>query len=71
MVPLMISDEQFRELGLPHRYVTQYLRYSKDNCWTSGPVIGNEIHCFSRLHCCICLRQCLKPFLFCIRCIES
>lgn len=43
MVPWMISDEQLHELGLPHRYATQYLAYSKDSCWTSDSMIGHAI----------------------------
>ena len=43
MLLWMISDEQLRELGLPHRYVTQYLRYSRGICWTSDSMIDDEI----------------------------
>ena len=43
MVPWTISDEQLHELGLPHRYATVYLEYSKDNYWTSDSMIDHAI----------------------------
>ena len=43
MARWMISDEQLHELGLPHRYDTQYLEYSKDNYWKSDSMIGHAI----------------------------
>ena len=42
MVPWTISDE-LNELGLPHRYATQYLEYSKDSYWTSDSVIDHGV----------------------------
>ena len=42
MVPWTISDE-LHELGLPRRYATEYLEYSKDNYWTSDLMIDHAI----------------------------
>jgi hypothetical protein len=43
MVPWTISEDQLGELGLPRRYATHYLEYSKDNYWTSDAMVDHAI----------------------------